>query len=135
MGMKTIGRFTYDSSTPEAIAAGGNILVPQQTVSTRCLSCDGGVITINRCGVYEISANFTFAATAAGAIETIMYRNGNAVSGAYASSTAAAIGDYLPQTINAVITVPQNAPIAQIVFRATNATSVRAANIIVTKVA
>lgn len=135
MGMKTIGRFVFDNTTPSPIAAGGNIPLPLSTVSTKCISCDGSTITINRAGVYEISANFTFTATATGLIETIMYRSGNAVPGAYASDTATTIGNSTSQSINAIVTVPQNAPILQLNFKETNATSLRNANVIVTKVA
>lgn len=135
MGMKTIGRFVFDNATPSPIAAGGNIPLPLSTVSTKCISCDGSTITINRAGVYEISANFTFTATATGLIETIMYRAGNAVLGAYASDTATTIGNNTSQSINAIVTVPQNAPILQLNFKETNATSLRNANVIVTKVA
>ena len=57
MGVKTIGRFVYDSSTPAAVSANGNVPLPTSTVSNNCISCDGSNITINRCGVYEILAN------------------------------------------------------------------------------
>lgn len=135
MGIKTIGRFVYDSSTATAIAANGAIPLPTSTVSTPCVSCDRYNITINRSGVYQISGDFTFAATAAGAIETQLYRNGNAVAGAHALSTAAAVGDYSSQTIDTVITVPCNSPTATINFKAIDATSVRVANVVVVKVA
>ena len=38
MGIKTIGRFVYDSTTATAIAANGAIPLPASTVSTRCAS-------------------------------------------------------------------------------------------------
>lgn len=134
MGMKTIGRFVFDSSTATTLAADQNIPLPTTTISTNCLSCDGSNITINRCGVYQITANFTFVATATGANETQMYRNGNAVPGAHALSTAAAVGDNLPQSFSTVITVPRNAPTATINFKVADATSLEIANVIVIKV-
>lgn len=135
MGIKTIGRFVYDSTTATAIAANGAIPLPASTVSTRCVSCDGYNININKSGVYQIIGNFTFSAAAAGPIETQMYRNGNAVAGAHALSTAAAASDFASQTVSTIITVPCNAPTATINFKALDATSVRVANVIVIKVA
>lgn len=135
MGMKTIGRFVYDNSTVTNLAANENIPLPTSTISTNCISNDGTTITINRSGVYEILANFTFEATATGVQETQMYRNGNAVPGAHAISTAATIGDYISQELNGVITVPRNAPTASINFKAIDATSIRIANILVIKIA
>lgn len=135
MGIKTIGRFVYDSATATAVAANGAIPLPASTVSTRCVSCDGYNININKSGVYQIVGNFTFAASAAGPIETQMYRNENAVAGAHAISTAAAANDLASQAVSTVITVPCNAPTATINFKAIDATSVRVANVIVIKVA
>ena len=83
MGIKTVGRFTYDSATAITLAAGDTIPVPNSTVSNKCVSCDGKNITINNSGLYQIVANFTFAATAEGPIETQMYRNGNALPAAH----------------------------------------------------
>lgn len=134
MGCKTIGRFVTDVTTAQTVAAGGNIPFANQTVSNNYVSCDGQVITINMRGVYEINANFTFAATTAGNVETQLYRNGNAIPGAHAIDTVATAGDGTSQAINAVITVPANSQIA-LTFKALDATSVVVANAIVTKVA
>lgn len=135
MGLKTIGRFVYDSATPATVAAGQNIPIPTTTVSTSCISNDGTNITISKCGVYQIIANFSFVATATGLIETQMFRNGNALPGAHALDTATTIGNASSQAFSAVVTVPRNAPNTTINFKAANATSVRVANIIVIKVA
>ena len=135
MGCKTIGRFVYDNATASAVAANGNLPLPTSTVSTNCISCDGSNITINRSGVYEVLANFTFTATVAGAQETQMYRNGNAVPGAHALDTVAAVGNNVSQAFHAIVTVPKNAPTATLNFKSANATSVRVANVIVVKVA
>nr|DAU35900.1 MAG TPA: hypothetical protein [Caudoviricetes sp.] len=136
MGIKTIGRFVYDTAPATSIAANGNVPIPTSTVSTPCVSCDGSNITISRSGVYEILANFTFTAAAAtSTIETQMYRNGNALPGAHAITTNAAIGDNVSQAMSTIITVPKNAPTATINFKALVATNVRVANVIVVKVA
>lgn len=135
MGIKTVGRFTYDSATALTLAAGDTIPVPSSTVSNKCISCDGKNITINNSGLYQIVANFTFAATAEGPIETQMYRNGNALPAAHAIDTAAAVGNFASQAFSALVTVPCNAPQATINVKALNATNVRVANIIVIKIA
>jgi hypothetical protein len=130
-----VGRFVYDSSTPAAVSANGNVPLPTSTVSNNCISCDGSNITINRCGVYEILANFTYTATVASVQETQMFRNGNAVPGAHALDTVATVGDNVSQAFHAIVTVPKNAPTATLNFKSANATSVRVANVIVVKVA
>lgn len=135
MATKTLGRFVLDTTTAQSLAEGQNIPLPVSTVSTNCISCDGSNITINRCGVYEVSANFTFVATAAGPLETQAYRNGNALPGAHAIDTATTIGNLTSQAFTAIVTVPKNAPVATINFKVADATSVRIANVIVTKVA
>lgn len=135
MGVKTIGRFVFDNATPSEISAGGNVPLPTSTTSNDCVSCDGSSITINRSGVYEVMANFTYVATVAGTQETQMYRNGNAVPGAHAIDTTAAVGDDTSQSMSAVLTVPRNAPMTTLNFKSVNATSVRIANAIVIKAA
>ena len=135
MGIKTIGRFVFDNVTPSAIAANDTVPLPTATTSNNCVSCDGNNVSINRSGVYEISANFTYTATATGLQETQLYRNGNAVPGAHSIDTVATVGDDVSQAFNAVVTVPRNSPTATLNFRSTNATSVRVANVIVVKIA
>lgn len=89
----------------------------------------------NRCGVYEILADFTYTATVSGVQETQMFRNGNAVPGAHALDTVATVGDDVSQAFHAIVTVPKNTPTATLNFKSANATSVRVANVIVVKVA
>lgn len=84
---------------------------------------------------FQIVANFTFAATAEGPIETQMYRNGNALPAAHAIDTGAAASNLVSQAFSALVTVPCNAPQATINVKALSATSVRIANIIVVKIA
>lgn len=68
-------------------------------------------------------------------LETQAYRNGNALPGAHAIDTATTIGNLTSQAFTAIVTVPKNAPVATINFKVADATSVRIANVIVTKVA
>ena len=132
--MKTIGRFVFDSVTQQAVAANGNIPLPNRTVTNNYIQCDGYNITIDRCGTYLVLANFTFAASATGVIETQMFRNGNAVPGAHSVDTSATIGNYYSQSFNALVTVNRNAQ-TTINFKALSATNTRVAEAIVVKVA
>jgi len=136
MACKTIGRFVTSANPALAVAEGDSIPLNKSTVSNNCVSCnDGATITITAPGVYQVLGNFTFAATAAGNVETQLYRNGNAIPGAHAINTAAAAGDGVSQAMSAVITVPAASPYVTVSFRAEVATSVVIANAIVTKVA
>jgi len=134
MGCKTIGRFVTDVSTALAVAEGGNVPLNKSTVSNDCIGCDGEVVTISAKGVYRVSANFTFAATSAGNVETRLYRNGNAIPGAHAIDTVDAAGNGASQAIEAVVTVPGNSQ-TSLTFKALDATSVVVANVVVVKVA
>ena len=133
MGLKTIGRFVYDSATTEAVDAGGNL--PLTTATATCnLTCDGETVTIDQCGVFLVLADATLVATEAGTIELQLYRNGNAVPGAHAYGTAAAEGDYVSQSLATVVSVPKCGQ-ATVNVKATEATSVTVAELIVMKVA
>lgn len=134
MGMKTIGRFVYDSTTLNTIEENGSIPLPTSTISTNCMTTDGTNITINAPGVYEIDSNFTSTATAAGSLEIQLYRNGNPIPGAHCVNTLTTAGDYISQDINGIITVPCNAP-ATVNFKFISGGQVRIANVIITKVA
>lgn len=131
MSCKTIGRFVYDSATVTAVDAGGNIPFASTTATPDVL-CDGETITITKGGVYYVEFNATFVATATGELETQLYRNGNAVPGAHAYSTAVADGDYVAQAYATVITVPKCGQTA-VNVRAIDATEVTVANLIITK--
>ena len=135
MGCKTIARFTYDSATVEDAPANLPIPLPNETISTKCISSDGATISIRRPGAYLVLANFTFVATAAGAIESQMFRNGNAVLGMHAISTAAAAGDNVSQAYAQPITVGQNTGEVSINFKPVQDTSVRVASVTIIKVA
>lgn len=133
MGCKTVGRFVFDSPTTVAVNANGNVPVPNSTVTNDCIECDGTNITINRCGLYLVLVNLTHAATAAGSVETQLFRNGMAIPGAHAIDITAAAGN-VSQAYNALITVPRGGSTV-INVRAITATSIRIANVLVVKVA
>lgn len=128
---KTIGRFVYDSATAQSVAAGGNLPLTAST-ATCGLSCDGETVTISRAGEYLVAVDATLAATAAGTVETQLYRNGNAVPGAHAYSTAAAAGDYAAQAYATVVSVPACGQ-ATVNVKAATATGVVVANLVVVR--
>ena len=133
MGLKTMGRFVYDSATASAVDAGGNLPFPSATTAG-CLSCDGETVTISQAGVYLVDVNATLAATEAGTVETQLYRNGNAVPGAHAYSTAAAEGDFEAQALSTVLSVPRYGQ-ATVNVKAVEAVDVVVANLLVVKLA
>lgn len=94
MGMRTIGRFVYDSATAQAVAAGGSLVFDSATTSNGCLVDAGrGVIRVERPGLYNVFFNATLQATAAGAVNVGLQHNGAAVAGAAAGVTLAAADD------------------------------------------
>lgn len=95
MGYKTTGRFVYDSTTAQAVAAGGNIVFSTATTSNNCLVNAGqGVIRIERPGLYNVFFNATLQATAAGAVNVGLQHNGAVVAGASSGVSLAAAGDF-----------------------------------------
>lgn len=132
MGRKTIGRFTFDNATVQTVPAGGNVQFSNITVSNDCITCDGTNITINKGGLYIIDVNVTSVATAAGNIETQLFRNGNAVPGAHAIDGPAAVGNIITQAFSTPITVDCCSG-TTINLRELVATTVRIANIVVIK--
>lgn len=106
MGCKTVGRFVYDSATPQAVAAGGNLVFSDATTSNDCTaSAGGGVVRIQRPGLYNVFFNATIEATAAGAVAVQMRHNGAAVPGASAAATLAAAGDLASLAFATPVTV------------------------------
>lgn len=90
-------------TSPTAVAAGGTI--PLGTI-TRRYGCDidlvGSGIAITESGYYDIDANVTVAATAAGTIAATLYVNGVPYPGATAAATAAA-GNIVTLPISAIV--------------------------------
>ena len=133
MGCKTIGRFVYDNATTASVAAGGNVPFSSTTVSNKCIQCDGQNITIERPGVYSIMVNITTEAPGTKDNEIQLYRNGMAIPGAHAIDTVAAASNSTSCALNAIITVPANAPLVTLNVRTVNATAIRIANVLVVK--
>lgn len=133
MVCKTVGRFVFDSTTPVAVAANGNIPVANATITNDCIESDGTNITINRGGLYLVLVNLTHVATDVGSLETQLYRNGMAIPGAHAVDTAGAIGNDVSQGFNALITVPKCGNTV-INVRALTATSIRIANMLIIRI-
>lgn len=126
-------RTVFDSTTLQTVAANGIINMPDVTSNRECLSSTGGVITIRTPGNYIVHFNATISATAAGAQEIQMIRNGSPVPGAHAIETAAAVGDLASVAFAFPITVTKGTT-ATISFRAANAMSIRIANAVVEQV-
>lgn len=133
MGLKTIGRFVFDSSTVQAVDAGGNLPLPTATVAGDLIS-DGETVTINQAGVYLVLASATLEAEEAGTIEVQLHRNGNPVPGAHAYATAAAAGDYAPVAFSTVVSIPRCGQ-ATVSIRAVEAVDVAVAELLVIKLA
>jgi len=101
-----LARYTCANATPVAVAAGGNILLPDMTSNSGAFAYDGnGGIQIKRPGTYIIIADFNLVAASANGIEVTMYENGIAVPTAVAGSVPAAIGDVVNLSINGACTV------------------------------
>lgn len=132
MGLKTIGRFVYDSATAQAVDAGGNL--PLTTATATCnLTSDGESVTINQGGVFLLLASATLVSTAADTTaEVQLYRNGSAAPGAHAYGTAAEEGDYMPLSFATVVSVPKGGQ-AVVSLRTTDAASVLVSELIVIK--
>lgn len=128
MSCKTpILRAVFDSPTVQAVDADGIINLPEVTSNTECATSTGGTITLRTPGTYEIHLNVTAVATAAGAVEVQMFRNGTAVPGAHAIGTAAAVGDNVPLSFTGLATI-ECCGSESISFHAVTATSIRVAN-------
>lgn len=135
MGIRTIGRFVYDSATAQAVAAGGNIAFANATIAGGCLSDAGqGVIRIERPGIYNVAFNATLIATSAGAVNVRAYHNGTAIAGAASGETLAAVGDAGAVAFSTPVTVRCCANDA-ITFAVDAATSCTVATAVVEKVA
>lgn len=126
-------RAVFDSTTLQAVAANGTINMPDVTNNTTCNAISGGVVTLNRAGTYIVHFNATVSATAAGAQEIQMLRNGSPVPGAHAIETAAAAGDLASMAFTALVTV-QSGNTTTLSFRAANAMNIRIANVTIEKV-
>lgn len=92
------------NNTPTAILAAGT--VPLGTVIRRfgcALQLSGDGITIGAPGYYDVDVNLTVQPTAAGPVTATLFKDGVAVPGAIATSTAAAAGDSVNLNISALV--------------------------------
>ena len=67
---------------------------------------NGGTINLTEQGYYDVDISITAEPTAAGSITATLYNGGIAVPGATASATAAAAGDPVNLSIDAMVRVP-----------------------------
>lgn len=126
-------RGVFDSTTLQAVAADGVINFTNFTSNARCNTGEGGVITLRNPGTYIVHFNAVVSATAAGAQEIQMLRNGSPVAGAHAIETAAAVGDLASEAFTALVSVTRGTP-TTIGFRAANAMNIRVANVTIEEV-
>ena len=136
--VKAMARFTYDSDTAQAVAAGGLIQFASTTAANASVSYDNaGGIVLKEPGTYLIGASLTAVATAAGSIEVQMMENGVYAPGARSEQSAAAIGDFAALSVSDLVTVKpgDSGSFATVSLVSTGATSVQTANVLVVKVA
>lgn len=132
MSCKIIAHLTYDSATAQPVAAGASILFPSVVSNSDCVQYDGvGGVKLLKPGTYNVFANFTATATAAGDEGVQMQINGANKPGAVSRGTAAAVGDETPLAFNDVLTVccPET-----LTFKSVTASSFIVANVIVEKI-
>ncbi len=99
MGCKT-ARFSYDSDTPQAVAAGGTVLFSSASSRTPAIVGNGsGGVLLRAPGTYKVLATFTLSGTAAGTVNVQMSGNSTPVPGARAGATFAAEGDLATVTV------------------------------------
>lgn len=136
--VRTMARFTYDSDTPQAVAAGGTVQYSSSATANGKVSYDNaGGIVLKEPGTYLVSASLTAVATAIGSIEVQMMENGVYAPGARSEQSVAAVGDFAALSVSDLVTVkPGNSgSFATISLVATAATSVQTANVFVVKIA
>lgn len=126
-------RGVFDSTTLQNVVANGNINFPDVTSTGTCNSISGGVVTLRTPGTYIVHFNATVSATAIGAQEIQMIRNGSPVPGAHAIETAAAASDLASLAFTALVTVVDGNA-TTISFRSTTAVNIRVANVTIEKV-
>lgn len=102
------------NTTAATLTAGGTIPAGSVKVRTNNDAVMGdGNIEIQKAGTFEILGNFTFTATAAGAVTIQMQAAGTDVPGASATITATE-GQTVPLTTQATVQTHQGTPGAQV---------------------
>ena len=98
----------YTANTgSQAVAVGGTINLGGIVRRFGCaVDLNGGTINLTEQGYYDVDISITAEPTAAGTVTATLYNGGVAVPGATASATAAAAGDPINMTVNALVRVP-----------------------------
>ena len=138
MGIKTAGKFYYDGAAVAVAAADEIVFTNAKAMGAVRLASDNSTVCITRPGLYRVSANVNFVATAAGTVTASLYADGSAVAGAQGSETLAAVGDAGNVAFTTLLTVHPTYPgsVAELTLVNTGvATSITVANLIVEKVA
>ena len=97
----------YTANTgSQAVAVGGTINLGGIVRRFGCaVDLNGGTINLTEQGYYDVDISITAEPTAAGTITATLYNGGIAVPGATASATAAAAGDPVNLSIDAMVRV------------------------------
>lgn len=97
----------YTANTgAQAVAVGGTINLGGIVRRFGCaVDLNGGTINLSEPGYYDSDISITAEPTAAGTITATLYNGGVAVPGATASATAAAAGDPVSLSIDALVRV------------------------------
>lgn len=98
----------YTANTgSQAVAVGGNINLGGIVRRFGCaVDLNGGTINLTEPGYYDVDISITAEPTAAGTVTATLYNGGIAVPGATASATAAAAGDPVNLSVDAMVRVP-----------------------------
>ena len=98
----------YTANTgSQAVAVGGTINLGGIVRRFGCaVDLNGGTINLTEQGYYDVDISITAEPTAAGTVTATLYNGGIAVPGATASATAAAAGDPVNLSIDAMVRVP-----------------------------
>lgn len=102
------GIYVVNTTTGTSITDGGTY-VPQTIIRRYGKYCQlgGNGVSIGNCtggaGYYDIEANVSVTATAAGSVTATLYKDGAPVQGAVSLATASAVGDIVTLPINALV--------------------------------
>ena len=98
----------YTANTgSQAVAVGGTINLGGIVRRFGCaVDLNGGTINLTEQGYYDVDISITAEPTAAGTVTATLYNGGIAVPGATASATAAAAGDPVNLSVDAMVRVP-----------------------------
>ena len=138
MGVKTTGKFYYDGAAVNVAVGTPLVFATSKTCGSVNLAPDDSTVRITHPGLYRVTANVNFIATAAGTASVALYANGSTVAGANGGETLAAVGDSGNVSFSTLLTVLPTVPgtIAELQLVNTGlATSITVANLIVEKVA